>query len=88
MHESILPAGDRGAERIVDLRRAALSDLRASVALLADDALGATLEDAAGTDPVCLTAFRRIAADLADELLVAEMEGRVVGTLHLTLMPR
>jgi len=87
MHVSILLAGDGGAERVVDLRRAALGDLGAIVALLADDVLGATREDPVGTDPVYLAAFRRIAVDPASELLVAEMEGRVVGTLHLTFMP-
>ena len=80
--------GEDGVERIVLLRRATEADVVAIVALLADDVLGATREDpAAAADPVYLTAFRRIEADPANELLVAELDGRIVGTLHLTFLP-
>ena len=80
--------GEDGVERIVLLRRATAADVVAIVALLADDVLGATREDpAAAADPVYLTAFRRIEADPANELLVAELDGRIVGTLHLTFLP-
>lgn len=80
--------GDDGVERVVLLRRATEADVVAIVALLADDVLGATREHpAAAADPVYLTAFQRIETDPANELLVAELDGRIVGTLHLTFLP-
>jgi GNAT superfamily N-acetyltransferase len=81
-------AGEDGVDRAVLLRSATEADVVAIVALLADDVLGATREDpAAAADPVYITAFRRIDADPANELLVAELDGRIVGTLHLTFLP-
>lgn len=90
MSVQIRIVGEDGADRAVLLRRATESDVVPIVALLADDVLGATREDlaaAAAADPVYLTAFRGIAADPAHELLVAELDGRIVGTLHLTFLP-
>jgi len=88
MHVPVRLGGEGGGERVALLRRATEADVGAIVALLADDVLGATREDpAAAADPVYLTAFRRIETDPSNELLVAELDGRIVGTLHLTFLP-
>lgn len=73
------------AQDDVRFRRARREDLGAIVAMLADDALGAVRESA--TDPLpdeYARAFDRIAEDPAQELLVAERGGEVVGVLQLT----
>ena len=56
--------------------------------LLAADPLGSQRERA-GTplDPAYLAAFAHIDADDNQELVVAEDAGRIVGTLHLTVLP-
>jgi ribosomal protein S18 acetylase RimI-like enzyme len=72
----------------VKIRRAERGDLQAIVALLADDVLGAKRER--NEDPLPQAyerAFDAVAADPNHELLVAEREGRVVGTLQLTFLP-
>jgi ribosomal protein S18 acetylase RimI-like enzyme len=70
------------------IRRAERGDVRAIVALLADDVLGAKRERS--EDPLpepYYRAFDAIAADANHELLVAEADGRVIGTLQLTFLP-
>ncbi|HEX6643283.1 MAG TPA: GNAT family N-acetyltransferase, partial [Gemmatimonadales bacterium] len=68
-------------------RRARRDDLPAIVALLADDALGAVRESATDTLPAeYARAFDRIAADAAQELIVAEHGGEVIGVLQLTVI--
>lgn len=67
------------------LRRARRDDVAEIVALLADDPLGAQRESPAEPAPY-LAAFERIDADPHQHLLVAEREGRVVGTLQLTIL--
>ncbi|MER6101303.1 GNAT family N-acetyltransferase [Streptomyces sp. NPDC001832] len=68
------------------IRPAALADIPAIVAMLADDPLGAQRES-----PDDLTAyhaaFRRLTDDPNQRLVVAVREGRVVGTLQLTVIP-
>lgn len=70
------------------IRRATAIDVPAIVALLADDVLGAGRESLA---PEALVdyrrAFREIDASESNTLLVAELEGVVVGTLQLTIIP-
>lgn len=66
----------------VAFRRATRNDLPAIVALLADDALGATREVALGNSYAA--AFDRIDADPNQLLAVADRDGQVVGTLQLT----
>jgi GNAT superfamily N-acetyltransferase len=67
------------------IREARRGDLPAIVALLADDPLGRTREDAADT-----AAYRRgfdeIAAQPGNFVLVAEIDGVVVGCLQLTVI--
>ena len=67
------------------LREARREDVPQIVALLADDAIGADREGQA--DEAYYAAFELIAADQRNHLLVAEADGRVVGTLQLTMIP-
>lgn len=69
-------------------RLAAKRDLPAIVALLADDMLGARRERYATPLPdVYYRAFEAIEADANHELLVAELDGDIVGTLQLSFLP-
>ncbi|GAA2966464.1 MULTISPECIES: GNAT family N-acetyltransferase [unclassified Streptomyces] len=70
----------------LDIRPAALSDLPAVVAMLADDPLGAQRESPDDLAPY-RTAFHRLADDPNQHLVVAVREARVVGTLQLTVVP-
>jgi GNAT superfamily N-acetyltransferase len=72
-----------GAARI---REATAGDVAAVVALLADDPLGATRESPGDLAPY-RAAFEVVDADPRQLLVVAERDGRVVGTLQLTLLP-
>ena len=63
------------------IRRARREDVPAIVALYADDLLGAARETPDALD-VYYAAFDR----LDGELLVGELDGRVIATLHLTLI--
>jgi GNAT superfamily N-acetyltransferase len=67
------------------LREARREDVPEIVALLADDVIGAGREGAA--DDAYYAAFELIAADPGNQLLVAEADGRIVGTLQLTIIP-
>lgn len=69
-------------------RQARISDLPSIVKLLADDFLGQQRESL--EDPLprgYLSSFHEIDADPNNELIVAELDGRVVGTLQLTFTP-
>lgn len=69
-------------------RRATEADLPAVIALLADDPLGAGREDASlPLAPAYLDAFAAIEAAPNQLLAVAELDGRVVGTLQLCFLP-
>ena len=68
------------------LREARRADVPAIVALLADDPIGASREGSADDDAY-YAAFDLIDADPRNQLLVAELDGRVVGTLQLTMIP-
>jgi GNAT superfamily N-acetyltransferase len=68
----------------VIFRAATEADLPAIVALLADDLIGAGREGESGT---YLTAFREVDADPRNELVVADIDGEVAGTLQLTFIP-
>lgn len=63
------------------IRRARRDDVPAIVALYADDMLGAARETPDALD-VYYAAFDR----LDGELFVGELDGRVIATLHLTLI--
>jgi ribosomal protein S18 acetylase RimI-like enzyme len=72
-------------------RRAGRQDVPAIVRLLADDQLGRTREvTAAGPEDLPASywqAFEAIDADPRNLLVVAELQGQVVGTLQLTFIP-
>jgi GNAT superfamily N-acetyltransferase len=69
-------------------RRAVRADLPDIVRLLADDTLGAQRERYASPLPVSYdAAFDVIDSDPNNALIVAELDGRVVGTLQLTFIP-
>jgi GNAT superfamily N-acetyltransferase len=70
----------------VRIRQATSADVPAIVELLADDALGATRETPDDLAPY-VTAFAVIDADAHQHLVVAESQGRIVGTLQLTVLP-
>ena len=71
----------------VTIRRARRMDVAAIVRLLADDVLGRTREKFADPMPgTYIEAFEAIDASAADELVVAEVDGRVVGTLQATYL--
>ena len=58
------------------------------VAMLADDALGATRENYQDPLPASyMDAFGAIDADPNNELIVAEIEGGIVGFLQVTFIP-
>jgi ribosomal protein S18 acetylase RimI-like enzyme len=70
------------------IRRARADDLPAIVAMLADDALGATREDPSiPLDPRYLQAFDAIDQDLNQFLAVVERAGEVTGCMQLTFLP-
>ena len=72
----------------VTLRDARRDEVPLIVAMLVDDALGATREQAVDPLPAAYyDAFDAIVASPDNRLLVAELDGEVVGTLHVTFIP-
>ncbi|MER5660913.1 GNAT family N-acetyltransferase [Streptomyces mirabilis] len=70
----------------LEIRPAVSDDVPAIVAMLADDPLGAQRESPDDLTPY-LAALERLSADPNQHLVVAVREGRVVGTLQLTVLP-
>lgn len=69
-------------------RQATREDVPQLVAMLADDKLGHQREAYGDPLPDCYyEAFTAIDTDPNNELVVAEGEGRIVGTLQLTFIP-
>ncbi|HEX6291071.1 MAG TPA: GNAT family N-acetyltransferase [Herpetosiphonaceae bacterium] len=76
------------AQRNLSIRRAAAADVAEIVRLLADDPLGSQREAYRQPLPQAYyDAFREIDADAHQELVVAERDGAVIGTLQLTFIP-
>lgn len=72
----------------VIFRTATADDLPAIVALLDDDDLSRGREDASlPLDPRYLAAFEAIEADPNQMQIVAELDGRVVGTMQVSFLP-
>lgn len=71
------------------LRRAAVTDTDAVIALLSDDPISASRGDVASDEdrPAYASALDEILADPSNDLLVVEVGGIVVGTLQLTSIP-
>ncbi|MFF6827822.1 GNAT family N-acetyltransferase [Streptomyces longwoodensis] len=70
----------------LEIRPAVADDVPAIVAMLADDPLGAQRESPDDLAPY-VAALERLSSDPNQRLVVAVREGRVVGTLQLTLVP-
>ncbi|MFI9823175.1 GNAT family N-acetyltransferase [Streptomyces sp. NPDC052013] len=70
----------------LEIRAAVADDIPAIVAMLADDPLGAERESPDDLGPY-LAALERISTDPNQHLVVAVREGRVIGTLQLTIVP-
>lgn len=68
------------------IRLAVRDDIAAIVAMLADDALGATRESPDDLTPY-RSAYERLESDPNQLLVVADRGGEVVGTLQLTIIP-
>ena len=68
-------------------RRAQRADLPRLLELLADDELGKNREGVGSDDPAYSRAFDVIDRDPNQQLLVAELDGRVVGMLQITYIP-
>src|SRR5574339_11136 len=72
----------------VIFRPARRADLPAIVRLLADDELGSQREGFEDPLPEAYySAFEQIESDPNHELIVAERDGEVIGTLHLMFLP-
>lgn len=73
---------------MISFRVAAETDLPAIVALLADDDKGQSREDSRlPLDPAYYAAFESIDAEPNQELIVAERDGAIIGTLQLSYLP-
>ncbi|MCF1593184.1 GNAT family N-acetyltransferase [Streptomyces muensis] len=70
----------------LEIRAAVAADVPAIVEMLADDPLGAQRESPDDLTPY-LTALERLSSDPNQHVIVAVREGRVVGTLQLTVIP-
>lgn len=70
----------------LEIRPAAVGDLPEIVAMLADDPLGARRESPDDLTPY-RAAFRRLADDPHQHVMVAVRADRIVGTLQLTVIP-
>ena len=71
-----------------EFRRATSADLPAIIAMLADDTLGATREDASSPpNRAYVEAFAAIDADPNQYLLIAELGGTIYGCLQLSFIP-
>ncbi|XUL89527.1 N-acetyltransferase family protein [Streptomyces galilaeus] len=70
----------------LEIRAAVTEDVPAIVGMLADDPLGSQRESPDDLTPY-LAALERLTADPNQYLVVAVREGRVVGTLQLTVIP-
>ncbi|MFI6407755.1 GNAT family N-acetyltransferase [Streptomyces sp. NPDC050548] len=70
----------------LEIRAAVTEDVPAIVDMLADDPLGSHRESPDDLTPY-LSALERLTADPNQHLVVAVREGRVVGTLQLTVIP-
>lgn len=78
------PAGSVSAEHMT-FRLATRSDLARIVTLIADDPVAATRTGAFG--PTHVAAYEAIEASPNDELVVADLDGDVVGVMQLTFIP-
>ncbi len=72
----------------VSFREACAADLPAIVALIADDGLGRSRDDASlPLDVAYVAAFDAMAADANQVMLLGELDGEIVGYLQVTFIP-
>src|ERR1043165_5516840 len=72
----------------VRFRLADINDLSDIVRMLADDFLGSQREEYSDPLPESyIRAFEELDADANNHLIVAELDGEIVGTLQLTFTP-
>lgn len=72
----------------LEFRQATHEDLPEIVRMLADDFLGAARErDETPLPESYIKAFEEIEADKNNELIIAETDGQIVGTLQITFTP-
>ena len=70
------------------MREATLTDLPAIIAMLFDDELGKQREIIGEQpDPAYIAGFKAIDVDPNQQLIVAEADGKVVGTMQLSYLP-
>jgi len=75
-------------EKEIIFRLTTRADLPSIVRMLADDELGSQREQVENPLPdVYYFAFEQINNDPNHELIVAELDGEVIGTLHLIFLP-
>jgi GNAT superfamily N-acetyltransferase len=70
----------------LEIRAAVAADVPAIVGMLADDPLGAQRESPEDLTPY-MAAWERLSTDPNQHVVVAVREGRVVGTLQLSIIP-
>jgi ribosomal protein S18 acetylase RimI-like enzyme len=88
MMRAVCMEGSDMTDTAPTIREARREDVPAIVRMLADDPLGATRERA--VDPLpreYLDAFDAIQTHTGNHLLVADLDGKVVGCLQLTFIP-
>ena len=79
---------DQEQEPILTMRLARRDEVPQIVALLAEDKLGAAREDlSTPLSQAYYEAFDAMAASPDNEMLVAEVDGKIVGCLQLTFIP-
>ncbi len=72
----------------IQFRAASSADLTAIIHMLADDELGSMRErDEVPLPASYQQAFEAINSDPNHELIVAELDGEIIGTLHLMFLP-
>ena len=72
----------------LEFRKAERKDLEKIVEMLSDDILGSTREKFENPLPESyIEAFDEIYSDKNNELIVAEIDGEIIGTLQLTFIP-
>ena len=67
-------------------RKAGIRDLKAIIDLLKEDELGSSRESSE-LDQSYIEAFHQIDQDPHQYLMIVELDGQIVGTCHLTMMP-
>jgi GNAT superfamily N-acetyltransferase len=84
----MMETGTESAAGDIAIRSATRDDLPAIIAMLANDHLGSKRECYADPLPdVYYAAFNAIDGDPNNEVVVAEQDGKIIGTLQLTLIP-